>query len=89
MAAYVGTLPTIVVVLEDNCSFWRSTTFFLLATKEALAVEDAVGVGKVNSGRDDALVVTLISEDEVVEQGTTAVVVMRPTTVIVVLTETC
>lgn len=71
-----------VVVLEDWISFWRALTLPAI-----LPVEVAVGLGKVNSGSDEApierLSVALLVG--VVEQDTIAVVVLRATTVIVVL----
>jgi hypothetical protein len=89
VAAYVGIVPTIVLVLEDKTSFWRA-----LIVTDALSVVDTVGVGNVNSGRDNPLLVRLdevllVSGSEMVEQRSTAVAVVRPTTVIVTLTCSC
>ena len=80
---YVGTGPMMVVVLEEEIGFWRALTL-----PPAMPIEVGVGVGKVNSGKDKALVdrpeAMLLMR--VVEQETTVVVVVRATIVMVALT---
>ena len=71
-----------VVVLEDKTWFWRAWTL-----PAALPVEVGVGVGKVNSGRDEALADRLeaVLLVEVVEQEITVVTVSRARTVMEVV----
>lgn len=71
------------IVLDDETSSWRAMT-----PPTTSLVEVGVGVGNVKSGRDDTLLdgVDAVTLTGVVEQGTTAVVVLRARIVRVVLT---